>query len=207
MKTFKIAAFACFLFLVVPIFANTRKPLPLGKVTNARTTNKAATVNKTEGKPETIKIMTPIKHRVKKGENFYRIAKRYGVTVDKIRSREFNPNLANRKNKNLLLRGEVINIPVYRVENRPVPDSDSGRVVFYGGEFLAMTPEDANILKARASVWEEREKKIEGLQYSADAARKWAAYYTLAIGALLVLAILLGWNLIRVIHERQALKS
>ncbi|MEK7151356.1 MAG: LysM domain-containing protein [Patescibacteria group bacterium] len=106
MKTLRILAVAC--FLVVPTFSK--------GTLSGRVTNKTKLTGKAGDEYKFNKIMIPIKHRVKNGEGFLSIGRRYNVTEEDIR--RLNPKLANRKNKNPLLRGESINVPVYRIEMR-----------------------------------------------------------------------------------------
>ena len=199
MRTLKIAALVC--FLAAPIFAQ-KKSLPIGKVTTARDTQSAATDNT----PQTVKVMAPIQHEVRRGENLYRIARRYGVTVGEIRSQELNPALANRKNKNLLLRGETINIPVYRFSGRVIAYYDLPWAIFdyTDKKLVTMAPKDA---QAMAVALREKDKEIEKLQQSVNTAKKRLFNFGVATLIFAALSFFLGCLSVKLHDEKQALKK
>ena len=221
MRTLKTALLAC--FLIIPTFAQTpqtqKRTLPIGKVTKARDAQSVTVSND----PLIIKVMTPIEHRVKKGENLYRIAKRYGVNIDEIRSAELNPRLANRKNKNLLRHGEVINIPVYKIKSTAQVELENTGFVSVGrvyssirtfgtytktpNDLVAMNSRDYNVLVQAVQDSKEKSKKIERLEDSVATARSWISIFTVMIIVLLALAGLLFYNLDKTIIEKRALRE
>lgn len=88
----------------------------------------------------------PVRYKVRKGENLVLLARRFGVKVSDIRSPAINPKLAKRKNSNLLLAGERIMIPVYRVE------SSSNTLSNISEEMVVMPKNDFAALKEHEKV-------------------------------------------------------
>lgn len=209
MKTLKILALAC--FLGVSTFA-LDMPSNGGPINN-RATNKTMVASKAVEGHKIGKIMIPIKYRVKKGEGFLSIFRRYGVTEKEIR--KLNPNLVNRKNKNPLLRGEVINIPVYRIEKGPV--TDPGQVVvgkrFFGNKknedklpnFIAVNPKDFWVLEQKAGAWEEKNKEIEELRHARDINGEWLSTLAVLLTLLTAIVLRLGWEVLKFRKENATL--
>lgn len=139
--------------------------------------------NTTDNKPAPVNIATPIKHRVRRGEGLYRIARRYNVTVNEILSEKINPQLARRGNPDRLYRGEVINIPLYQVTTLAEAKPDD-LIVVGALELMALK----SLLKNRM-LGETAE--LVGLRQSLAIAKKWIILGGLTLVAMLVLVIML----------------
>ena len=209
MRTLKILALTC--LLVAPTFA-TKKHITIGQVTTKETPGRNSSQSSIDAElaaeqkineSRFVKVMTPVKHRVKRGEHLRQIARNFDVTWAELC--RVNPQF-NFRNPNKIFPGEVINIPVYRLSGRVIPYRDLPSAVFddTGNELVTPAPADAKLM---ASALIGQGNEIMKLQNYVATNQKVAIIAMGVILAFVVLSTLLGGNLLIACQEKGVLRQ